>query len=185
MLAAGGRVHSGATPTTPLSIDRRSPEPRPRAATLLHFVPETEAHVQYLPRNAPLVTGARLEARRATKYGIVGVANVGIDFALFALFVTLGVWYPIAKALSLTAATINGYTWNRRWTFRAGRHQHSMLARYVAVQAACYVLNVALLVFMIESLGWTEIVSQAIALPIIAALSFLLQRLWTFGPRAG
>jgi putative flippase GtrA len=128
----------------------------------------------------PLPHVARIEGGRAAKYAMVGVANVTIDFLLYALLVTVGVWYPIAKAVSLTVATANGYTWNRLWTFRAGRHQHPMLARYVTVQAICYVGNVALLAVLIESLDRSEIVAQAIALPVIAGLSFLLQRLWTF-----
>ena len=141
---------------------------------------EPDAHASYLPRPSPVASRARVEVGRAAKYGIVGVANVCIDFALFALLITLGVWYPIAKAASLTVATINGYTFNRRWTFRAGRHKRDMLARYVAVQTTCYILNVAMLALMIEVLGWNEIVSQAFALPIIAGLSFFSQRLWTF-----
>lgn len=123
---------------------------------------------------------ARVEGGRAAKYAIVGVVNVAIDFALYALLVTVGVWYPIAKAVSLTVATANGYTWNRRWTFRAGPHQHPMLARYVTVQAICYVGNVALLAVLIELLDRSEVIAQAISLPLIAGLSFLLQRLWTF-----
>jgi putative flippase GtrA len=132
-----------------------------------------------LPGRA-LPHAARIEGGRAAKYAVVGVVNVAIDFALYALLVTLGVWYPIAKAASLTVATANGYTWNRLWTFRAGPHQYPMLARYVTVQAICYVGNVALLAVLIEALGRSEIVAQAIALPLIAGMSFLLQRLWTF-----
>jgi putative flippase GtrA len=123
---------------------------------------------------------ARVEGERAAKYAVVGVANVAIDFLLYALLVTLGVWYPIAKAVSLTVATANGYTWNRLWTFHAGPHQYPMLARYVTVQGVCYAGNLALLAVLIELLDRSEIVAQAISLPMIAALSFMLQRLWTF-----
>jgi len=143
-------------------------------------MPEPELLAPRAVRGRPLPQVARVEAHRAAKYAMVGVVNVVIDFALYALLVTLGVWYPIAKALSLTAATANGYTWNRLWTFRAGPHQYPMLARYVAVQAGCYVGNVAVLVLLIEVLDRSEILAQAIALPIIAGLSFVTQRLWTF-----
>jgi putative flippase GtrA len=140
---------------------------------------DREIVVRALPRRA-LPDIARLEASRAAKYAVVGVVNVAIDFALYALLVTLGVWYPIAKAISLTIATVNGYTWNRLWTFRAGAHRHPMLAKYVTVQAFCYLGNVALLAILIELLDRSEIVAQAIAIPIISALSFMSQRLWTF-----
>jgi putative flippase GtrA len=125
--------------------------------------------------------GTEREVRSAVKYGIVGVCNVAIDFLLYALLVSAGVWYIAAKALSLTVATANGYTLNRRWTFRAGRHQNAMLSKYVTVQITCYVLNVAVLAALVEGAGMGAITAQAIALPFIAAFSFLAQRIWTFG----
>ena len=123
---------------------------------------------------------ARLEARRMVKYAMVGVLNVAIDFALYALLVTIGVWYPLAKTMSLSVATANGYTLNRLWTFRAGPHRHIALAKYAGVQAGCLAANVTLLAVLVEIAGLDEIVAQAIALPFIAVMSFLGQRLWTF-----
>jgi putative flippase GtrA len=125
-------------------------------------------------------TAARRELRHAIKYGIVGVANVAIDFALYALLVSVGVWYPLAKTLSLLVATANGYTFNRLWTFRAGGHQNIVLTKYVTVQALCLTANLALLALLIEWGGLGKVTSQAMALPAIALASFLAQRLWTF-----
>ena len=124
---------------------------------------------------------ARREFRSAAKYGIVGVANVAIDFILYALLVSAGVWYVAAKALSLVVATANGYTWNRVWTFRAGRHRTTMLSKYVTVQIGCYVINIAILTLLVELLGMGPVSAQAVALPVVAGLSFLAQRIWTFG----
>jgi putative flippase GtrA len=131
----------------------------------------------------PVLAGptAQRELRHAVKYGIVGVANVAIDFTIYAVLVSLGVWYVAAKALSLIVATANGYTWNRTWTFRVGRHRNSTLSKYVAVQAGCYAINVALLAALVEGLGMGAVSAQAVVLPFIAGLSFLAQRLWTFG----
>jgi len=124
---------------------------------------------------------ARREFRHAAKYGIVGLANVAIDFILYALLVSAGVWYVAAKALSLVVATANGYTWNRVWTFRAGRHRTTMLSKYVTVQIGCYAINIAALTLLIELLDMGPVSAQAVLLPFIAGLSFLAQRIWTFG----
>lgn len=138
------------------------------------------------PPQAPAVLSAGRgivgrESRHAVKYGIVGVSNVAIDFALYALLVSLGVWYPLAKTLSLVVATANGYTFNRLWTFRAGAHRNVILGRYVAVQASCLSANIAVLAVLIDIVGLGRVTAQAIALPAIALGSFLAQRLWTFG----
>jgi putative flippase GtrA len=124
---------------------------------------------------------AHRELRRVVKYGLVGVVNVALDFAIYALLVSLGLWYPLAKTLSLVVATANGYTLNRLWTFRAGDHRSSILTKYVTVQALCLAANISLLVLLIEVGGLHKITAQAIALPIIALASFAAQRLWTFG----
>jgi putative flippase GtrA len=121
------------------------------------------------------------ELRHAVKYGIVGVVNVSIDFALYAVLVSIGLWYPIAKTASLIVATANGYTLNRIWTFRAGPHRSIVLAKYVTVQASCLAGNVTLLVALIEFGGLHKITAQAIAIPVIALSSFAAQRMWTFG----
>jgi putative flippase GtrA len=125
---------------------------------------------------------ARRELRRAVKYGVVGVSNVTIDFAIYAFLVGLGVWYPLAKVVSLVIATANGYTFNRLWTFRAGGHRADVLVRYVTVQALCLAANLTLLALLIEWAGLGKVVAQAVALPVVALASFLAQRLWTFGP---
>jgi len=126
-------------------------------------------------------SAARREFRQAVKYGIVGVANVVLDLSLYALLVSIGIWYPLAKTLSLVAATANGYTLNRIWTFRAGEHRNIVLAKYVAVYAVCLCMNIALLVLLIEVAGLGQIRAQMLVFPFIALCSFLAQRLWTFG----
>ena len=138
--------------------------------------------VDQLPSSTGRLSRAwvRRETRHAVKYGLVGVTNVTIDFTLYAALVFLGLWYPLAKTVSLVVATANGYTLNRIWTFRAGSHCNIMLSKYVTVQALCLAGNLALLIPLVEIGGLHKVTAQAIVLPIIALASFLAQRLWTF-----
>jgi putative flippase GtrA len=128
---------------------------------------------------------AHPESRRLSKYAIVGVANVLIDFAIYALLLHAGVWYLAAKALSVSAATLNGYTFNRRWTFRAGRHRHALLVRYLSVQGTGLALGVVLLAALVELAGMGKLVAQLIALPGVALFTFTSNRFWTFGRAVG
>lgn len=121
------------------------------------------------------------ELRHMVKYGIVGLTNVTLDFGLYALLVSLGVWYPLAKTGSLVIATANGYTLNRLWTFRAGAHRNIVLTKYVTVVASCLAANLILLALLIEIGGMHQIAAQAVVVPVLALSSFLAQRLWTFG----
>ena len=122
------------------------------------------------------------ESRHAVKYGMVGVVSVLIDLTLFALLMELGVWYLAAKALSVVGATINGYTFNRRWTFRAGRHATTKLVRYLTVQGTGLLLALAILTTLVELAGVAPFAAGAMAVPVVAAYCFLGNRVWTFGP---
>lgn len=121
------------------------------------------------------------EARHAVKYSIVGVANVAIDLALYAVMIQLGVYYVVAKALSELAAIANGYVFNRTWTFRAGPHARAKLVRYAIVQGSGMVLNVGLVALFVEVVGVGKLIAAVIALPLAAAYCFALNRVWTFG----
>lgn len=121
------------------------------------------------------------ESRHAVKYAMVGVVSVVLDLVLFVLFLHLGVWYVAARAMSVVVATINGYTFNRLWTFRAGSHANAKLARYVTVQGTGLLLNLALLTTFVELAGLHPIPAAALAVPVVATYCFLGNRLWTFG----
>ncbi len=122
------------------------------------------------------------ESRHAVKYAAVGVVNVALDLALFALLLHLGVWYVAAKALSVVAATINGYTFNRLWTFRAGRHARTKLVRYLTVQGSGLLFALAIVTTLVELVGVAPLAAGAVAVPVVATYCFLANRLWTFGP---
>ena len=121
------------------------------------------------------------ESRHAFKYAVVGVANTLIDFLIYAALVQLGLWYVAAKLISVAVANINGYTFNRIWTFRAGRYQHVTLIRYLTVQGTGLLLSLAIVTLLVEVVGTGEIIAGALGIPVVAVYCFALNRLWTFG----
>jgi putative flippase GtrA len=55
---------------------------------------------------------------RIIRFGVVGVANTAIDFALFALLYYVALWPLLAaNALAYGVAVINSYVLNKYWTF--------------------------------------------------------------------
>ena len=57
--------------------------------------------------------------RQLARYGAVGVSNTLISAAVFALFSVAGLQAVEAASLAFAAGAVNGFTWNRRWTFGA------------------------------------------------------------------
>jgi len=117
------------------------------------------------------------------RFLIVGVGNTAVSFVAYRLLLVVSMPYVIAAALGFAAGAVNGYMFNRRWTFSA---RDSMRARllYVAVQAAG-AASTSLLVFVfvhVVELGKVE--AYLAAIPPVTLSMFLANRIWTFADRA-
>jgi putative flippase GtrA len=121
------------------------------------------------------------ELNRVVKFALVGLSNTIITLGVYGGLVHLGANYMVAAVIGWSVGALNGYTWNRIWTFRVGAHQHELLGKYLGVALTGLILNTVLLRIAIEELGFEELGGQAVVLPIVAATTFLINRFWTFG----
>jgi putative flippase GtrA len=120
------------------------------------------------------------ETRRIVKYAIVGVSNTIVALGSYAILLALGVDYLIAGALGWVLGALNGYTWNRIWTFDRAEHRMSLLLRYSAVAAIGSSLNIGLLALLISVFGADELPGELLALPIVVLATFFVNRYWVF-----
>ena len=67
------------------------------------------------------------------RYGAVGISNTLLSAACYAALVSAGSGAVAAATVAFALGSVNGFLWNRRWTF-AGCEAASPV-RYVAVQA--------------------------------------------------
>jgi putative flippase GtrA len=107
----------------------------------------------------------------------VGGLNTAFGYALFAVFTWAGMPYPAA----IGAATVLGVLFNYQTTARLvfsgpGRGR---LWRFVAVYAVVYVLNVAAVAALLRA-GYGVYLANALAIPPLVAVTFLLQRSFVF-----
>lgn len=83
-----------------------------------------------------------------SKFVAVGLLNTGIDFALLNILmaatgITSGVGIGILNTVSFTAATLNSYLLNKRWTFgdRDKTDARKKFIQFVAVSAIGAAIN--------------------------------------------
>lgn len=124
-------------------------------------------------RNAP-------HARQFVKFVLVGLLTTAINFITYALLLYLGVYYLTAAVLSFALATLNSYTWNRIWTFRAGAHRNERLAKFTAVQLVGLGINLGVLALLVEFTGMNALVAQLVANACVVASNFSGNKFWTF-----
>jgi putative flippase GtrA len=115
------------------------------------------------------------------KFGIVGVSNTLLAFAIYTVLLKVfGVWYLAASAIGFVVGAVNGFLLNRRWTF-AGHVGDSLTpVRWGVVQGCGLVLNEGLLFLFVDGAGIEKLLGQACATAIVTVITFLVNRAWTF-----
>jgi putative flippase GtrA len=115
------------------------------------------------------------------KFGIVGVSNTLINFAVYALLLKVfDVWYLAAAAIGFGVGAVNGFLLNRRWTFEGHVGDSFTPVRWAIVQTCGLGLNELLLFIWVGVVGVDKILGQALAIVVVTTVTFLANRAWTF-----
>ncbi len=110
-----------------------SPPPPPKTASLARLAQSTGV-------------------RQLVKFGIVGISSSLINFGLSNWFhYQLG--WPLIPALTLAffLSVLNGFFWNRRWTFKAarGKPAHTQSVQYLVVNVIGWIINTSIVVLIV------------------------------------
>lgn len=115
------------------------------------------------------------------KFGIVGVSNTLISFAVYTLLLKVfGVWYVAASGIGFAVGAVNGFLWNRAWTFRGHVGDALTPVRWFVVQSCGLLVDLALVYVFVDGVGLDELVGQAMTTAIVTVLTFFVNRAWTF-----
>lgn len=124
--------------------------------------------------------------RQFVKYGVVGASNTVLTFVVYTVLVTLGLEYLVAVVLGYCVGSLNSYILNRHWTFQAGHIAHTTAGtRFALVTGAAIAVNVGLLYLFVHHLGISKIPAQAILTVPLLAVTFPINRWWSFAHPGG
>jgi dolichol-phosphate mannosyltransferase len=116
------------------------------------------------------------------RFAAVGASGYLVNLAVFALALNAKVEYRAAAAAAFGVALVNNFAWNRLWTFRdtPGRI-HGQALRFVVVSATAFVVSLAILSVLVRDAGVSKLLAQAAAILAVTPMSFLANKLWSFG----
>jgi putative flippase GtrA len=129
------------------------------------------------------------ELRRFVKFSIVGAIGAVIDFALLNLMRGFFGWDLFwANTLSVSAAIISNFTWNRLWTYPESRtrKKRKQLPQFTFINLIGLLINNLIVVgvdallvpYIGEPLSYN--VAKAIAIGVVLFWNFGANRLWTY-----
>jgi putative flippase GtrA len=120
--------------------------------------------------------------RQFRRFLLVGVGNTVVSFVVYRLLLAFGTPYVLAAALGFAVGAVNGYVFNRRWTFGARDSARARLL-YVAVQALGAASTSLLVLLFVGVAGTGKVGAYLAAIPPVTACMFMANRLWTFADR--
>lgn len=109
---------------------------------------------------------------KRVRFLFVGVLNTVFGYAVYALFIYMGMHYFLAQLLGSVLAVAHSYLWNKYFTFRSPAHSLSELLRFISVYAVSYLANMALLYVAIDKMKISAYIAGAAGLFITTLVSY-------------
>jgi putative flippase GtrA len=116
------------------------------------------------------------------KFLLVGLSGYAVNLAVFTFSLeVLSVHHLAAATFAFAVAVMNNFWWNRHWTFAArDGHAGFQAARFFAVSALAFLIQVTLLELLISSAGMPKVAAQALSLVLATPVNFIGNKLWSF-----
>lgn len=122
------------------------------------------------------------ELGKFARFGLTGAVNTAVDFGIFFILDNvLGVSVYASQFISYSAATVNSYVINKRWTFRErGSYTGAEFTRFIVVNVCSLGVSLLCLRLFHDSMHLQKMVAKVIAACFTIPINFLGSRFWVF-----
>ena len=118
---------------------------------------------------------------RFIKFGLVGVLNTIINWILFILLDSIGVYYIISNIIAYGISTLNSYLWNSKWVFKyTGDNVNQTTFKFITLNIIGLVLNTIILFLLVDIIKLPKIIALIIATGVVMILNYFINKLWVF-----
>ena len=124
--------------------------------------------------------------KRFAKFSVVGLSGTVVNMVVYAVAVQSGLYYIAAAVVSFLFAVTNNFFWNFRWTFRgqaAERSLRNKYFRFLGFSVLNLGVNLILLGFFVETLGFDKTWAQLMAIGMVSILNFGMNARFTFNEK--
>jgi len=115
------------------------------------------------------------------RYIVVGGSSNIILYLVYLGLTIVGMGHKLAMTLVYVLGVSLTYALNKNWTFAHRGYSGSVFFRYLISYGSCYLFQLSMLYLFVDRLGMYHAIVQAIAVVLVACLSFALQKYWVFG----
>jgi putative flippase GtrA len=127
------------------------------------------------------IASRRVVAIQAGRFLAVGGGSYLFNLGMYALGLKLGLHYLTAAVVAYACGYGLNFFLNRHWTFEVGATSaRGQFLRFTVVSLVALAIDLILLRTFVEVAGLPRLPAQALAVAIVAPLSFVGNRLWSF-----
>jgi putative flippase GtrA len=116
------------------------------------------------------------------RYSIIGLANNSFGYLLFLLISYHGVEYKLTMSILYATSTFFSFLGNWKWVFKHNQYIIPAIAKFLMVYFLGYLINLFLLIYFADQLGYSYLIVQVIAMFIIAIFLFVMFKFVVFIP---
>lgn len=118
---------------------------------------------------------------RFIKFGLIGVLNTLINWILFILLNSFGVYYIISNVIAYSISTLNSYLWNSKWVFKYNEDNVKETSfKFIVLNIIGLTLNTIILYLLVDIVGLNKLISLVITTGIVTILNYFINKLWVF-----
>ena len=119
------------------------------------------------------------------KFGIVGISNTMIAYAVYSACVFFGIHYLIANLMGFIVSVLNAYYWSDRFVFKKNEGEtrstiKTILKTYLAYGSTGLLLASILLYLYVDILHISEYIAQLLVLIVTIPINFIINKFWSF-----
>jgi putative flippase GtrA len=116
------------------------------------------------------------------RFLVVGLSNTAVSVVSYRLLLVVSTPYLLAAPLAFAFGALNGYIFNRRWTFAARDTTRARLL-YVLIAATGAGSTSLLVLAFAQGAGMGKVLAYVLAVPPVTVYMFAANRRWTFADR--
>lgn len=118
---------------------------------------------------------------RFVKFGMVGVLNTLVNWSIFFILETYGVYYILANIIAYSLSTIHSYLWNTLWVFKyKEKASTDTTIKFVILNVVGLGLNTGILYVLVDLCNLNKFIGLVITTGIVMIINYVVNKLWVF-----
>ena len=118
---------------------------------------------------------------RFVKFGMVGVLNTLVNWSIFFILETCGVYYILANIISYSLSTIHSYLWNTLWVFKyKDKASTDNTFKFIVLNIIGLCLNTGILYVLVDFFNLNKLFALIITTAIVMIINYAVNKVWVF-----